>query len=94
MQRRFIEELSNAFILGILLSSFFYGYLGTQVLGGWLAKRFGGKWVLAIGVLVTSILTMLTPIAAKTSFYLLLAVRVFEGLAEVRMSLFGYTTAY
>ena len=36
---------------GIVLSSFFYDYLATQVLGGWLADRYGGKVVLGFGML-------------------------------------------
>jgi MFS family permease len=34
---------------GLVLSSFFVGYLTTQVLGGALADKFGGKWVLGAG---------------------------------------------
>ena len=34
---------------GLVLSSFFVGYLSTQVLGGALADKFGGKWVLGVG---------------------------------------------
>jgi MFS family permease len=30
---------------GIVLSSFFYGYLCTQVVGGSLAEKYGAKWV-------------------------------------------------
>ncbi|POG59204.1 hypothetical protein GLOIN_2v856345 [Rhizophagus irregularis DAOM 181602=DAOM 197198] len=33
---------------GLVLSSFFVGYLTTQVLGGALADKFGGKWVLGV----------------------------------------------
>ncbi|CAG8819549.1 20612_t:CDS:1, partial [Racocetra persica] len=31
---------------GFILSSFFFGYLTTQILGGVLADKYGGKWVL------------------------------------------------
>jgi MFS transporter, ACS family, solute carrier family 17 (sodium-dependent inorganic phosphate cotransporter), other len=34
---------------GLILSSFFVGYLTTQVLGGVLADRLGGKGVLGAG---------------------------------------------
>jgi hypothetical protein len=33
---------------GFVLSSFFYGYLCTQILGGYLAYRFGGKPLLGV----------------------------------------------
>ena len=46
---------------GFVMSSFFIGYLLTQVPGGALAGRYGGKWVLAGGVLLWSLFTALTP---------------------------------
>ena len=52
--------------------------------GGWLANRYGGKWVYAIGMLLCNIMTALTPIAARTSYYLLVAARVVEGIGQVR----------
>jgi ACS family sodium-dependent inorganic phosphate cotransporter-like MFS transporter 5 len=64
-----------------VLSSFFYGYFITQYPGGRLAELYGGKWVFGIGILVTSVFTLLTPIAAHTNFGLLIAVRVIEGAA-------------
>ncbi|GFN92514.1 vesicular glutamate transporter 3 [Plakobranchus ocellatus] len=67
---------------GKVLGAFFYGYLVSQVPGGWLATRFGGKRVFGLGMLLTSILTLLTPVAARSSVYLLMAVRVVEGLGE------------
>ena len=47
--------------------------------GGRLAELYGGKWVLGLGILVTAVFTLLTPIAANTNFGLLIAVRVIEG---------------
>lgn len=67
---------------GIVLSSFFYGYLATQVLGGWLADRYGGKVVLGFGVLWWSVFTFLTPPAAFFSFGLLFIARVGMGIGE------------
>ena len=72
------------FRTGLILSSFFYGYLFTNIPGGWLASKYGGKWVLGIGILWTAILTLLSPIAAKTSPYLLVVLRILMGLGEVR----------
>ena len=66
-----------------MLSAFFYGYLVTQIPGGLLAQRVGGKWVFGVGVVMTAILTTLTPFAAGTSVWLLVALRVLEGLSEV-----------
>ena len=67
---------------GIVLSSFFYGYLATQVFGGWLADRFGGKIVLGIGVVWWSVFTLITPPAAAVSFTVLFLARVGMGLGE------------
>lgn len=67
---------------GLVLGSFFYGYILTQIFGGWLATRFGGKWIYGFGVLVTAVLTLLTPLAARTNFYLLITLRILEGIGE------------
>uniref|UniRef100_A0A061QHU6 Sialin n=1 Tax=Cupiennius salei TaxID=6928 RepID=A0A061QHU6_CUPSA len=65
-----------------ILGSFFYGYLVTQIPGGRMAEMFGGKWLFGIGVLCTAVLTLLTPLAAKTGYGTLIALRVLEGLGE------------
>lgn len=67
---------------GLVLSSFFYGYICTQFVGGYLGYHFGGNKIFAIGIGVTSLLTLLTPIAANFSIYMLLAVRIIEGIFE------------
>lgn len=67
---------------GWLLGAFFYGYVLTQIPGGRLAEKYGGKRLYGIGVLITAIFTILTPFAANTSIYSLVFVRVMEGLGE------------
>ena len=67
---------------GLVLSSFFAGYMVTQVLGGWLAQKLGGKAVLGFGVLWWSAFTVLTPLSAMTSFPVLIATRIAMGLGE------------
>ena len=67
---------------GWLLGAFFFGYVVTQLPGGRLAEKYGGKTLYGGGVLVTSVLTLLTPLAANTSIYLFILVRVLEGLGE------------
>lgn len=67
---------------GIVMSSFYIGYLVTMIFGGWLADRFGGKKVLAGGVLLWSFFTLVTPPAASIGLLLLLAVRVGMGMGE------------
>ena len=50
---------------GWVLSSFFYGYIITQIPGGYLSGRFGGKRVMLVGMLVYALVTLLTPVAAR-----------------------------
>ncbi|MEJ6591670.1 MAG: ACS family MFS transporter [SAR86 cluster bacterium] len=67
---------------GMVLSSFFVGYLLLQIVGGLLADRFGGKVVLGVGVLLWSLFTILTPPAASIGLGLLLATRILMGMGE------------
>ncbi|XP_012695874.1 sialin [Clupea harengus] len=67
---------------GWILGSFFYGYIVTQVPGGYLARKYGAKWLLGIGILGTVIFTLLTPLAADLGAGYLIAVRVLEGIGE------------
>ncbi|KAM4607677.1 sialin [Polymixia lowei] len=67
---------------GWILGSFFYGYILTQVLGGYLASRFGAKWLMGLGILCTVVFTLLTPVAADLGAGYLIAVRVLEGIGE------------
>ncbi|XP_064653129.1 sialin-like isoform X2 [Lineus longissimus] len=67
---------------GTILGAFYYGYMITQIPGGIISERFGGKWPFGVGVLLTGILTLLTPVAARTDVSLLVVLRVLEGLGE------------
>ncbi|XP_067632683.1 putative inorganic phosphate cotransporter [Eurosta solidaginis] len=67
----------------VILSSFFWGYILTQVPGGALAKKYGGKMVLFYGISICSVLTILTPICAKIGgWQLVCALRVIQGLSQ------------
>ncbi|KAL6133111.1 hypothetical protein ACLB2K_065348 [Fragaria x ananassa] len=68
--------------LGVVQSSFLWGYIFSSVIGGALVDRYGGKRVMAWGVAMWSLATLLTPWAANHSTTSLLAVRAFFGLAE------------
>lgn len=67
---------------GLVLSSFFYGYICTQIFGGWLGARIGGSRVYGIGVASTALLTIVTPPLVNISVYLMIALRIVEGLFE------------
>ncbi|KAL0035485.1 hypothetical protein WJX77_008313 [Trebouxia sp. C0004] len=68
--------------IGIVQSSFFWGYLLTQVLGGVWADKFGGKRVLSFGVIWWSMATALTPLAASLGLPVLLVMRACMGVGE------------
>ncbi|KAG4130663.1 hypothetical protein ERO13_D09G158800v2 [Gossypium hirsutum] len=68
--------------LGIVQSSFLWGYIFSSVIGGALVDKYGGKRVMAWGVALWSLATLLTPWAANHSTFALLAIRAFFGLAE------------
>lgn len=72
---------SNSF-LGVVQSSFLWGYIFSSAIGGALVDKYGGKKVLAWGVALWSLATLLTPWAANHSTIALLAIRAFFGLAE------------
>ncbi|KAG5036981.1 hypothetical protein JHK86_017821 [Glycine max] len=72
----------NSATVGLIQSSFFWGYLLTQIIGGIWADKLGGKLVLGFGVVWWSIATVLTPIAAKLGLPCLLIMRAFMGIGE------------
>ncbi|XP_077241935.1 ascorbate transporter, chloroplastic-like [Tasmannia lanceolata] len=72
----------NPATVGLIQSSFFWGYLLTQIVGGIWADKIGGKLVLGFGVIWWSVATILTPIAAKFGLPYLLVMRAFMGVGE------------
>ena len=68
---------------GIILGSFFWGYVISHIPGGILAEKYGGKYTLSLGILSTAIFTLLTPLAIDIGGApLLILVRFLEGLGE------------
>jgi MFS family permease len=66
--------------LGVLLSAFFWSYALLQIPVGWIAERFGAQRVLAIGLGVWALATMLVGVAH--SFSTLILLRVLLGIGE------------
>jgi MFS family permease len=66
--------------LGIVISAFFLGYAAMQVPGGWLADRFGSKFVVIVTIAMWSLFTVMTGFA--WSLLSLIAIRFVFGLAE------------
>nr|XP_002124275.3 sialin-like [Ciona intestinalis] len=67
---------------GLLLGSYFYGYVLSNIPGAWLSKKFGFRLLVAIQIILGSIVTFLSPIAAKTSFELFFVPRVLLGMCQ------------
>jgi MFS family permease len=66
--------------LGVLLSAFFWTYATVQIPIGWLAERYGAHRVLALGLAVWALATML--VGVVSSFVVLLILRLLLGLGE------------
>merc|ERR1719422_3050606 len=64
---------------GWILGAFFFGYVVTQLPGGRLAEKYGGKRLYGGGILITSIFTLLTPLAATISLPLFVIVRAIKN---------------
>ena len=69
-------------VSGLIQSAFLWGYMATQLLGGILADKFGGKVVMAASVAWFSVATALTPVAAGLGQAPLLFARALVGLGE------------
>ncbi|XP_060084519.1 uncharacterized transporter slc-17.2-like [Ylistrum balloti] len=69
-------------VQGSVLGAFFWGYLVTQIPGGWVATRFGGKRVFGLSMLAASIATFATPVAARTSYIFLIVLRIILGICS------------
>ena len=78
----------------MVLGSFYYGYVALQIPGGWLAVKLGGTRLFGLAVLIASVLTTLTPLAARISVLLLIAVRVGEGLVLASIKMLSSLTLF
>ncbi|PSN56168.1 putative inorganic phosphate cotransporter [Blattella germanica] len=72
----------DAQIQSYVLSSFFYGYVITQIPFGILAKKYGAKYFLGVGMLINSVFGLLVPLGAEGGLGWLLTVRFIQGLGE------------
>lgn len=66
--------------LGVVISVFFLGYSLMQIPGGWLADRFGSKYVIVTSIALWSVFTVSTSFA--WSLGSLIAIRLVFGIAE------------
>jgi len=67
---------------GLVLGCYFYGYVCGQIPGAWLARRYGLRYVAGLAFVITSVLTLITPVTAWFNFELLVALRILIGLIQ------------
>ena len=66
--------------MGVLLSAFYYSYVLCMLPAGWLGERYGSNRVLAAGLVIWSLATLSTGLAA--GFWSLLSLRLLLGVGE------------
>lgn len=69
-------------------SSFFWGYLVTQVPGGFLASKYPANRIFGTAIFCSSFLNLLVPGAKSLHPVVLILVRAMQGLVEVRLYLY------
>ena len=52
-------------VRGVILSAFFYGYICTQLIGGIISDKWGGKLGMLFGIGVLSLGSILSPVMAR-----------------------------
>ncbi|MEE6498977.1 hypothetical protein FKM82_003268 [Ascaphus truei] len=68
--------------VGLIHGSFFWGYIVTQIPGGYIASRLAANRVFGAAIVLTSILNMLIPSAARVHYGCVIFVRILQGLVE------------
>ncbi|XP_062574507.1 uncharacterized transporter slc-17.2-like, partial [Saccostrea cucullata] len=67
---------------GLILQSYFYTFPITPLIGGYLSGRFSGKMVVIVMTLCLISLSVVTPIAATVSPYIVVVLRCLIGLSS------------
>lgn len=67
-------------VTGFLLAAFFWGYVVMQIPGGWLANRFGPKWVIVTSLAVVGVTGIASGLA--TTYDQIVGIRFVMGVAE------------
>lgn len=65
---------------GVIIGSFYWGYLLTELPGGRLAEMYGGRRIFGHSMFWASIVTFVTPFLAHFNYYAFIVGRVFLGL--------------
>lgn len=70
---------STVFIY-FLFGSYFWGYFVSQIPGARIAENFSAKYVMLFSVAINVVCTILTPLAAKIHYSLMILMRIGEGI--------------
>ncbi|XP_052832457.1 sialin-like [Octopus bimaculoides] len=65
-----------------MLAGYFYGYIMSNILGGLLADKYGGKRVVAGSLILASLLSVLHPSLSRISGYITLVLRILTGMVS------------
>uniref|UniRef100_A0A8C5BKH1 Solute carrier family 17 member 8 n=1 Tax=Gadus morhua TaxID=8049 RepID=A0A8C5BKH1_GADMO len=68
--------------VGLIHGSFFWGYIVTQIPGGFISNKLAANRVFGAAIFLTSILNMFIPSAARVHYGCVLFVRILQGLVE------------
>lgn len=64
---------------GVIISSYFWGYLVGQIPGGIFSQQFSPMWTFYISVSVQVIATFLIPVCSYLHYGLILVMRILQG---------------
>ncbi|XP_011384941.1 vesicular glutamate transporter 3 isoform X2 [Pteropus vampyrus] len=68
--------------VGLIHGSFFWGYIVTQIPGGFISNKFAANRVFGAAIFLTSTLNMFIPSAARVHYSCVMCVRILQGLVE------------
>ncbi|XP_006769440.1 PREDICTED: vesicular glutamate transporter 3 [Myotis davidii] len=68
--------------VGFIHGSFFWGYIVTQIPGGFISNKFAANRVFGAAIFLTSTLNMFIPSAARVHYGCVMCVRILQGLVE------------
>ena len=68
--------------VGIVLGTFYAGYMISMTVGGYFADKYGGKKVLGYALIIWSLFTILTPFFAYSGLWWLIFIRILLGIGE------------
>lgn len=73
----------NEYEVNLILGSFYWGYICTEIPGGRLAEIIGTKRVFGYSMLVSSGITLLTPLFSKFGYVAVAVLRIALGFMLV-----------